>query len=54
METVYVPPQFAILFIVPLVICFYVYEKTAHISLSVFVYLFLQISLAITARSIYG
>jgi len=54
MGTVYVPPYFAVLFMLPLLIGFYVYDKTVDMPLSVFIYLVLQISLAITARVIYG
>jgi len=54
MGTVYVPPYFAILFMLPLLIGFYVYDKTISVPFSLFVYIVLQISLAILARLIYG
>ena len=54
MNIVYVPPYFAILFMLPLLIGFYVFDKTTDLTLSVFIYLVLQISLAVAARTIYG
>lgn len=54
METVIVPPSFAVLFILPLVIGFYVYDKTVNTTLSLGIYISLQIGLAVTARIIYG
>ena len=54
METVYVPPYFALLFMLPLGIGFYIFDKTTDLPLSVFIYLTLQISLAVAARMIYG
>ena len=54
MNTVYVPPYFAILFMLPLLIGFYIYDKTTDLPLTVFIYLTLQISLAVAARMIYS
>jgi hypothetical protein len=54
METVYVPPYFALLFMLPLGIGFYIFNKTNNLPLSMFVYFILQVSLATAARMIYG
>ncbi len=54
METVYIPQPFALLFILPLVIGLYVFDKTVNFYFGFTVYLILQVSLAISARLIYG
>jgi len=54
MALVIVPPEFALLFITPILAFTFMLYKDKDLSASVFVYLFLQIGLCALARYIYG
>ena len=54
MELIIIPPEFALLFIMPMLGFALMLYKDKDLSASVFVYLFLQIGLCALARYIYG
>jgi len=54
MELIVVPPEFALLFIMPIIGFTLMLYKDKDLSVSLFVYLFLQIGLCALARYIYG
>ena len=54
MELIIIPPEFALLFITPMLAFAFMLYKDKDLSASVFVYLFLQIGLCALARYIYA
>ena len=53
-DIVVIPPEFALLFILPIITFIVVLRRDHELSLAVFIYLVLQITLASSARYIYG
>jgi hypothetical protein len=53
-DIIVVPPEFALLFILPILAFIFTLRRDHELSLAVFVYLILQITLAVSARYIYG
>lgn len=49
-----IPPEFSLLFFIPIIGFFYVFDKSSKFSTALFFYLFSQIALAMLARYIYG
>ena len=54
MELIVVPPEFALLFFVPIAVFAFLLYKGKDLSLAVFSYLTFQIGLCILARFIYA
>lgn len=49
-----VPPEFGILFLIPIIGSYFVFNRTDDLGCTVFFYLTFQIGLAALARYIYG
>ena len=54
MELIVVPPEFALLFFIPMAVFTFLLYKGKDLSLAVFSYLIFQISLCVLARYIYA
>ena len=54
MELIVIPPEFALLFFVPIAAFVFMLYRDKDLPISVFVYLVFQISLCALARYIYG
>ena len=53
-DIIVVPPEFALLFILPIAAFIIILHRDHELSFAVFVYLIMQITLAVSARYIYG
>ena len=53
-DIVVVPPEFALLFILPIAAFVIILHRDHKLSIAVFVYIIMQITLAASARYIYG